>query len=81
MCFSGHVLAKLLVYSSQTNGFSCVSSEMATPRVTPPPLQDDAPDITRAIEAMVATLTQERNIMMQQYEASMQRQAASLEQQ
>jgi len=27
---------------------------MAPPRVTPPPLQSDAPDIARAVEAMAA---------------------------
>jgi len=43
--------------------------------------QGDAPDIARAIEAMVAAMTQQNTAMMQQHEASMQRQAVSLEQQ
>jgi len=43
--------------------------------------QGDAPDIARAIEAMVAAMTQHSTAMMQQHEASMQRQAALLEQQ
>jgi len=41
--------------------------------------QGDAPDIARAIEAMVATMAQQSTAMMQQHEASMQRQAVSLE--
>jgi len=39
------------------------------------------PDIARAIEAMVAAMTQQSTTMMQHHEAAMQRQAASLEQQ
>ena len=39
------------------------------------------PDIARAIEAMVAPMTQQSIAMMQHHEAAMQRQAASLEQQ
>jgi len=54
------------------DGFSCVPSHMAPPRVNPQPPQSDAPDIARAIEAMVAALTQQSNAMMQQHEASMQ---------
>jgi len=42
--------------------------------------QGDAPDIARAIEAMVTAITQQSTAMMQQHEASMQRQAVSLEQ-
>jgi len=34
--------------------------------------QGDAPDIIRAIEAMVAAMTQQSTSMMQQHEASMQ---------
>jgi len=66
------LLAKSLVYSSLIDGFSCVPSHMAPPRVNPQPPQSDAPDIARAIEAMVAALTQQSNAMMQQHEASMQ---------
>jgi len=43
--------------------------------------QGDAPDIARAIEAMVVAMAQQSAAMMQQHEASMQRQAASLQQQ
>jgi len=53
---------------------------MAPRRRNPPSSQGDAPDISRVIEAMVAALTQQSNNMMQQHEASMQRQATSLEQ-
>jgi len=45
---------------------------MAPSRVTPPPPpQGDGQDLTRAIEVMAATLTQQSNAMMQQHEASM----------
>jgi len=61
---------------------------MAPPRRTSQSSQGDVPDIARAIEAMVAAMTQQSAAMMQQsaammqqHEASMQRQAASLEQQ
>jgi len=43
--------------------------------------QGDAPNIARAIEAIVAAMVQQSTTMMQQHEASMQRQATSLEQQ
>jgi len=43
--------------------------------------QGDVIDITKAIEAMVAAMTQQSMTMMQQHEASMQRHTASLEQQ
>jgi len=54
---------------------------MAPHRRTFQSSQEDAPDIARAIEAMVAAMAQQSTTMMQQHEASMQRQAASLEQQ
>jgi len=54
---------------------------MAHSRRNPQSSQDDAPDIARAIEAMVAALTQQSNGMMQQHEASMLCQPTSLEQQ
>jgi len=54
---------------------------MAPPRTNPQPPRGDALDIARAIEATVAILTQQGNTMMQQYEASVQRHATSLEQQ
>ena len=53
---------------------------MASPRRTPQSSQGDIPDIARAIEAMMAAITQQSTIMMQQHEVSMQRQAVSLEQ-
>jgi len=43
--------------------------------------QGNTPDIARAIEAMVAAMTQQSVAMMQKHEASMQRRAASLEHQ
>ena len=54
---------------------------MAPPRRTSQSSQGDAPDIARAIKAMVAAMAQQSVAMMQQHEASMQRQTASLEQQ
>jgi len=54
---------------------------MAPPHRNPQSSQGDTPDIARAIEAMVAALTQQSANMMQQHEVSMQRQATSLEQQ
>jgi len=60
--------------------FLCVS-DMAPPRRTPQSSQGDVPDIARAIEAMVAAMTQQSTAMMQQHEMSMQCQAATLEQQ
>jgi len=36
------------------------------------PSQGDTPDIARTIEAMVAAMTQQSTMMMQQHEASMQ---------
>ena len=45
---------------------------MAPPRRNPQPPHSDAPDIARAIEAMVTTVTQQSNNMMQQHEVSMQ---------
>jgi len=54
---------------------------MIPPRRTPQSSQGDVPDITRVIEAMVATIMQQSTAMMHQHEASVQRQAASLEQQ
>jgi len=39
------------------DGFSCVPSDMAPPRMNSQPPRGDAPDIARAIEAMVAALT------------------------
>jgi len=54
---------------------------MAPPRRTSQSSQGDVPDIARAIETMVAAMTQQSTVMMQQHEASMQQQAASLEQQ
>jgi len=50
-----------------------VPSDMAPPRRNPQSSRGDAPDIARAIEAMVVALTQESTNMMQQHEASMQR--------
>jgi len=47
---------------------------MAPPRIARPPPQGDAPDLARAIEVMATTLTQQSNAMMQQHEASIQRQ-------
>jgi len=38
--------------------------------------EGDAPDIARAIEAMVAAMAQQSTAMIQQHEASMQRQDA-----
>jgi len=49
--------------------------------VNPQPSPSEAPDIAKAIEAMVVALIQQGNTMMQQHEASMQRQEASMEQQ
>jgi len=46
---------------------------MAPPRRASKSSQGDAPDIARAIEAMVAAMTQQSAAMMQQHEASMQR--------
>ena len=46
---------------------------MAPPHRNPQPPYDDASDIARAIKAMVTTLTQQSNNMMQQREVSMQR--------
>jgi len=46
---------------------------MTPPRRTLQSSQDDVPDIARAIEAMVAIMTQQSTIMMQQHKASMQR--------
>jgi len=46
---------------------------MARYRRTPQSSQGDVPDIARAIEAMVAAMTQQSTTMMQQHEASMQR--------
>ena len=54
---------------------------MAHPRRNSQSSKGDVPDIDRAIEAMVATMTQQSTTMMQQHEAFMQRQVASLEQQ
>jgi len=54
---------------------------MAPPRRTSQSSQGDLPDIARAIEAMVAAMTQQSTAIMQQHEAAMQRQAVSLEQQ
>jgi len=54
---------------------------MTPPSRNPQSPCGDAPDIVRAIEAIVAALTQQRNNMMQQHEASIQRHATSLEQQ
>jgi len=53
---------------------------MAPHRRTSQSSHGDAPDIARAIKAMVAVMTQQSTTMMQQHEASMQRQATSLEQ-
>jgi len=48
---------------------------MAPPRIAPPaPPQGDWQDLTRAIEAMAAALTQQSNAMLQQHEVAMQRQ-------
>jgi len=44
---------------------------MAPPCRDTQPSQDDVPDIARAIEAMVAAMTQQSMAMMQQHEASM----------
>jgi len=46
---------------------------MAPSRRTLQPSQGDVSDIARAIEAMVAAMTQQSTAMMQQHEASMQR--------
>jgi len=73
-------LAKIHVLSSLTNGFPVCQRIMASPRRTPQSSQGDIPDIARAIEAMMAAITQQSTIMMQQHEVSMQRQAVSLEQ-
>jgi len=54
---------------------------MAPPHRNSRSSQDDVPDIARAIEAMVAAMTQQSTAMMKQHEVSMQRQAVSLEQQ
>jgi len=54
---------------------------MAPPRRTSQSSRGDLPDIARAIEAIVAAMTQQSTTMMQQHEARMKRQAASLEQQ
>jgi len=54
---------------------------MAPSRRTPQSSQGDVPDIARAIEAMVAAMTQQSTTMMQRREASMQRQTVLLEQQ
>jgi len=54
---------------------------MAPSRRTPQSSQGDLLDIARAIEAIVATMTQQSTTMMQQHEASMQRRAATIEQQ
>jgi len=51
---------------------------MAPPCKTSQSSQGDEPDIARAIEAMVAAMTQQSTVMMQQHEDSMQQQAASL---
>jgi len=51
---------------------------MGPHRKTSQSSQGDAPDIGKAIEEMLAAMTQESTTMMQQYEASMQRQAALL---
>ena len=54
---------------------------MAPPRRTSQSSQGDVPDIAKAIEAMVAAMTQQSTTMIQQHEASMQRHATSLERQ
>jgi len=54
---------------------------MTPSRRTPQSSQGNVPDIARAIEAMVAAMTQQSTTMMQQHKASMQRQATALEQQ
>ena len=61
--------------------FFLCASDMAPQRRNSQPSQGDAPDIVRAIEAMVVAMTQQSTTMMQQHEASMQWQATSLEQQ
>jgi len=43
--------------TSLTDGSFCVSSDMTLLRINPQPPRGDAPDIARAIEAMVAALT------------------------
>jgi len=52
---------------------------MAPPRRNSQSSQGDVPDIARAIEALMAAMTQHSTTMMQQHEASMQRHVASLE--
>jgi len=54
---------------------------MTPSRRTPQSSQGNVPDIARAIEAMVAAMTQQSTTMMQQHKASMQGQATALEQQ
>jgi len=45
--------------------FFCVPNDMTPPHINPQPPRGDASDIARAIEAMVAALTQQSNAMMQ----------------
>jgi len=58
----------------------CVPVTMTPPCRTPQSSHYDVQDIAREIEAMVAAMTQQSTVIMQQHEASMQRQAPSLEQ-
>jgi len=51
---------------------------MAPSRRTPQSSQGDVRGIDRAIEAMVAAMTQQSTTMMQHHEALMQRQAGRL---
>jgi len=48
--------------------FLC-ASDMAPPRRTPQSSQGDLPNITRAIKAMVAAMTQQSTAMIQQHKA------------
>jgi len=64
-----------------SDGFPCVPNDIAPPRMNPQSSLGNVPDIARAIEAMVAILTQQSNTMIQQHEASIQHQKESMEQQ